>query len=99
MNLARNLGGSVGTALGVTLLERGRQTYREGLIAEANPFRDDYARAVEANGGELAFNRIIDAQATVLAYENLFFVLALVAACCLPLALFMRGKPDGTEQA
>lgn len=98
MNLARNLGGSVGTALGVTMLERGRQTYREGLVAEANPFRDEYARAVETGGGELAFNRIIDAQATVLAYENLFFVLALVAAACLPLALFMRGKPDGTEQ-
>ncbi len=98
LNLARNLGGSVGTAIGFTMLERGRQTYREGLVNEANPYRDEYAAAVTASGGEQAFNRVIDAQASILAYENLFFLLALVAACCLPLAFFLRGKPTGEEQ-
>ena len=98
MNLARNLGGSVGTAIGVTMLERGRQTYREDLVGQANPFRDDYASAVTASGGEQAFNRVIDAQASILAYENVFFLFALMAACCLPLALFLRGKPTGKEQ-
>lgn len=95
MNLARNLGGSVGTALGVTLLERGRQTYREDLVGYASPYRDDYASAVEAYGGELAFNRVIDAQATLLAYEHLFFVYAAIGACCIPLSMFLRGKPSG----
>lgn len=98
MNLARNLGGSVGTALGVTMLERNRQTYREELIAYANPYRDEYARAVEAYGGEVAFNGVIDAQASLLAYQNVFFTYALIAGCCIPLALLLRGKPQGTEQ-
>ncbi|WP_176473048.1 DHA2 family efflux MFS transporter permease subunit [Sphingomonas lenta] len=98
MNLARNLGGSVGTALGVTLLERNRQSYREDLVGYANPFRDEYAQAVEAYGGEQAFNRVIEEQATLLAYENLFFVYGVVALVGVLIAMMLRGKPTGKEQ-
>lgn len=97
MNLARNLGGSVGTAVGVTMLERGRQTYREQLVPYATPYSDEYVRAIDRYGSETAFNQVIDAQATMLSYQNLFFTLAIVATLCIPLALLIRGRPKAGD--
>lgn len=98
LNLARNMGGSVGTAIAITLLERGRQTYRSDLAVYASPYRDEYRAAIAQCGSVDALNRVVDAQATVLAYQNVFFVLACIAGLCLPLIFFLRGKPGAPSQ-
>lgn len=92
LNLARNLGGSVGTALGTTWLERGRQSFRDTLTDSANPYRDEYRAALEQYGSLEAFNRVIDQQATVLAYQSAFFTLFVLCVCCVPLVFLLRGK-------
>ena len=98
LNLARNMGGSVGTSIGITILGRGQQAYREGLTTYADPYSDEYNRAIADYGSIEAFNRLIDAQATVLAYQSAFFVYACISALCLPLIFFLRGKPGKVAQ-
>jgi DHA2 family multidrug resistance protein len=97
LNLARNLGGSIGTAIGITLLERGRQSYRDQLIAHTSSFDPEYREAIAQYGSPAAFNSVIDAQATVLAYEHVFFVLTVISIIFIPLVFFLKGRPRGTE--
>ncbi|MBB4659660.1 DHA2 family efflux MFS transporter permease subunit [Parvularcula dongshanensis] len=72
INLARNLGGSVGVALGTTLLARGRQSFQETLSVYASPYNDEYVRAAQQFGGPGAVYRELQAQVSILAYEQVF---------------------------
>jgi len=96
--MAVNLGGSVGTAVGITLLERGRQSFREELVPYASPYRDEYRQALEQYGSLGAFDQVVNSQASVLSFQAVFFTLAVIALCCLPLLLFLKGKPGPEDQ-
>ena len=96
--MANNLGGSVGTAVGITLLERGRQSFREDLVPYASPWRDEYRQALDQYGSLGAFDQVLNSQASVLSFQSVFFTLAMIALCCLPLILFLKGKPGPEDQ-
>jgi DHA2 family multidrug resistance protein len=96
--IAVNMGGSVGTALAVTLLERGQQSFREQLVPYASPWRDEYQQAIRRFGSVENFSQVVDTQAAVLSFQSVFFTVACVIAACLPLLFFLKGKPGEEEQ-
>lgn len=98
MAIAVNMGGSVGTALAVTMLERGQQSFREQLVPYASPWRDEYRQALRQYGSPEQFSQVIDGQAAVLSFQSVFFTVACVIAACLPLLFFLRGKPSPEDQ-
>lgn len=98
MAIAVNMGGSVGTALAVTMLERGQQSFREALVPYASPWRDEYQQALRTYGSVESFNQVIDGQAAVLSFQAVFFTIACVIAACLPLLFLLRGKPSPEDQ-
>lgn len=98
MAIAVNMGGSVGTALAVTMLERGQQSFREQLVSYASPWRDEYQQALRRYGSPAQFSQVIDGQASVLSFQAVFFTVACVIAACLPLLFFLRGKPSPEDQ-
>ena len=105
INLARNFGGSMGVALSQTVLAR-REQFHQSRLAEQvgswNPFYNDTLNRIQSylNGRTATGNsagtasamigHAVQSQATVLAYIDVFFVLALIAALMVPLALSLR---------
>ena len=105
-NFARNLGGSVGTALLTTFLARTSQTHQQQLAANTIPGSVQYMRylstvaGVFRNGGMSAVSSMQMAvgyayqqmvrQASMLAYKNAFALLAAMILCLTPLPFLMR---------
>lgn len=109
LNLARNLGGSIGTALGVTILERRRQ-YHQGVLAEeATPENPAYEswRAAAEQAGLAADPQALDAlllqevqrQASTLAFNDVFFVFGIVVGLGSLVLFLIRGKPEAGSPA
>jgi DHA2 family multidrug resistance protein len=103
-NGARNLGGSFGLAVVSTLQER-RTTLHVQQVGEsvtANAIRgQDYldSLAGQLGMGDAAagmqraigsFGRLVEKQATVMAYSDLFFVFGTVLFCAIPLVFFLK---------
>jgi DHA2 family multidrug resistance protein len=114
-NFARNLGGSVGTALLTTFISRSTQVHQTALAANVVQGSPQYrlyinsitqqlmARGMTATAAsQLAMGRAYQEmlrQASMLSYENAFFVLSVVILCLVPLPFVMRlpekrAKPD-----
>jgi DHA2 family multidrug resistance protein len=105
INLARNFGGSMGVSLTQTVLAR-REQFHQGRLVEHvgswNPFYADtlshvqsYFRAHTFTGNSagtsLAYiGQLVRSQATILAYIDVFFTLAGIAALMIPLAISLR---------
>jgi DHA2 family multidrug resistance protein len=105
-NFARNLGGSMGTALLTTFLARTAQTHQQQLSANSGPGHIGYTRYIDAiaamlrQGGMNATQAMQAAigyaysqmlrQASMLAYKNAFAVLAFTILCLTPLPFLMR---------
>ncbi|QKR99279.1 DHA2 family efflux MFS transporter permease subunit [Sphingomonas sp. CL5.1] len=106
-NAGRNLGGSIGLALMATLQDR--QTFihfnRLGEMVSANSAttQEWFAHAMAGPAGEAGAYRQLAGQmlrqATVMAYNDLFFALGVAVAITTPLALFLRPIPSGTQMA
>lgn len=106
-NAGRNLGGSIGLALMATLQDR--QTFlhfnrlAETVSTNAVTTQEWFARAMASPGGEASAYRELAGQmlrqATVMAYNDLYFVLGVAIAVTTPLALFLRPIPSGTQMA
>ncbi len=108
-NFARNLGGSMGTAMLTTFLARTAQTHQTALAAGVVQGSARYqlyissaAAALRAQGmsaamaAEMAVGRAYQdmvRQAAMLSYMNAFFVLSVVIACLTPLPFIMRRPP------
>jgi MFS transporter, DHA2 family, multidrug resistance protein len=108
-NFARNIGGSVGTALLTTFLERTQQTHIADLGAHVVPGGFQYARFIDMTKDALVqFGQSADGaarlaagdawqtlnrQAQMLSYQNAFWGLSLIAACLIPLPFIMRRPP------
>jgi DHA2 family multidrug resistance protein len=106
MNLARNIGGSIGIALATTLLDRRSQVHQTFLVGHATPFDEAYrsavglmahaltaasSSAVDATTHVLAvLGQRIGAQASMLATIDTFTVLACVYLAGLPLTLLLK---------
>ena len=105
-NFARNLGGSAGTALLTTFLARTSQTHQHQLAMNTVPGSIQYTGYLSAvarvfrNEGMGAAQSMqmavgyaysqLQRQASMLAYQNAFFVLAASILCLTPLPFLMR---------
>ena len=114
MNLARNIGGSVGISFFVTTLARRSQVYQNQLVdhlTPSNPLLQDrldrlqqlFASAGPGDAMRRAYGAIymtVQQQAAVLAYVRIIEDLAVIAAVVVPLILiFLRKNRPGEAPA
>ena len=109
-SLTRQLGSSIGIALITTMLARRQSLHRAVLVEKITAFRppvlerlQTLAAGFTGHGGDAwvgqrralgVVDRIIDGQATLRAYEDLFFYAAVLFLCSLPLILLLGEKPN-----
>ena len=103
-SLVRNLGGSVGISIVVSLLARNTQVNHATLAAAANPFNPvfDWPQVKQiwdlgSDAGLAALNGEITAQAAMIAYVNDYKLLMLLSLLTLPLLLLLR-KPQRPQK-
>ncbi|HEY0759534.1 MAG TPA: DHA2 family efflux MFS transporter permease subunit [Acidisarcina sp.] len=111
-NFARNMGGSVGTAMLTTFLVRTAQTHQNALAVNTGSgfayrnYIDVTKRALVASGmgsdaaGTMAVGRaytVMVRQASMLSYANAFWVLSVLIACLVPLPFIMRRPPRAAK--
>lgn len=115
INLARNLGGSVGIAVLTTLIARRTQFHRSILVSHLREDDPQYQALVEqirarmaehgASAGEAlqqaqaVLARQVHEQAQMLSYLDGFLLLAVIFACLIPCVLLMRRPPDHAASA
>ncbi|PZP63258.1 MAG: EmrB/QacA family drug resistance transporter [Pseudoxanthomonas spadix] len=111
-NAARNLGGSIGLALISTFQER-RMTYHTQMLGSSvtanSPAGQDYVHqltgALHAGGGDApmqaigALARMVQLQALVMTYNDLFWIFGVIVVCSIPLAFLLKPLPKGTQLA
>jgi DHA2 family multidrug resistance protein len=105
MNVARNLGGSVGISLANVVLVQREQFHQSRLVESTSPsspifhstvqkltdfFSSHGASTSEATKRAMAYiGQLISTQSTILAYIDVFHVCAIVAAMMIPLVLLL----------
>jgi DHA2 family multidrug resistance protein len=115
MNLARNMGGSVGISVVTTLLDRRTQVHLSDLsanLSNANPALRSMlagtARAMRAHGASAAgatqqayatVQGLVARQATMLAYIDCFWVLGVSILCMVPVVFLMKKSKPGGGMA
>ena len=106
LNAARNTGSSIGVALASNVLAHREQFHQSRLVEQAIPSGVSYQETLHqvtqyflAQGGSLAqaqrqafawIGQQMQAQASLLAYVDVFWVLMVIAALTVPLALALR---------
>ena len=91
----RNLGGSFGISLAVSLLSRRDQFHHAILGGTVSVF----SRARTA-GSLAAFAREVEKQAEMWSYIDVFMFLAVLAACMIPITFLLKTlKPEETHAA
>jgi DHA2 family multidrug resistance protein len=106
MNVVRNYGGTIGIALGQTMIARRSQWHQARLVETLNPLNPNYVRGLAQR--TLAFHDAgqssvvapqqalthlygeVVTQSNFLAYIDVFHTFMLITAFCLPLLLLMR---------
>jgi DHA2 family multidrug resistance protein len=110
MNVARNLGGSIGISLANVVITQREQFHQSRLVESASPssptfhatmqqltqyFTAHGASMSEATGQAMAFiGQLVRTQATLLAYIDVFHVCAIAAALMIPLVLVLVRRID-----
>jgi DHA2 family multidrug resistance protein len=111
MNVARNLGGTIGIASVQTMLAQRAQFHQARLVEHLDPLNPNYTQGLDqitrgllASGqpGVAAPNeavaqlyRLLARQAQMLSYIDVFHTLTLVVFGAIPLLLLMRGSTPG----
>ena len=112
-NFARNIGGSSGTAMLTTFLERTAQTHQSTLSAKAVAGGDAYSSYTAATASSLMRLGQSASQATtaaagqayqqllrqssMLSYQNAFWLLSVLIAALIPLPFIMRRPPRAAK--
>ena len=104
-NLMRNVGGSFGIAAVTTMLARGAQTHQAAMISHLTPydsvFRERISEMVTGmthntdvlTASQQAYRAVYQTlvrQATLLAYIDIFRLLAFLCVLCVPAALLFK---------
>ncbi|HET8612540.1 MAG TPA: DHA2 family efflux MFS transporter permease subunit [Sphingomonas sp.] len=103
LNVARNLGGSLGISVSQTLLASNMQRHQSFLVEGLNPLNPNYvdwlgkaSRLFGGEGGDMTplgvLYQQVQRQATMLAFLDVFRILMIVVLIVSPVALLMR-KP------
>jgi MFS transporter, DHA2 family, multidrug resistance protein len=97
INTMRNLGGSFGISLAVGILASRGQYHHARLASEVTVFSRLHLATARATA---AFGQVVDRQAAMLSYLDVFIFLAILAICCVPFAFLLQNvKPGGGEGA
>ena len=110
INLARNVGGSVGISFVTTMLARREQFHRAQLSAHLNPANPRVQQMLQGASGALRagsgpaatkqayglLQQMLERQSTMLSYIDNFHVLAIVTVCMIPFVFVIR-KPRRRE--
>ena len=105
LNIARNLGGSIGISISQTLLSHGLQRHQSNLVAPLNPLNPNYNDWMQQAQGAFGdattplaiLYQTVQRQAAMLAFLDVFHALMIVVLCVAPLVFFMRpGKAGGS---
>jgi DHA2 family multidrug resistance protein len=113
INLARNMGGSVGISFVTTLLQRRTQFHQSVLTAHATASSPQFRAAIAGAARTLSAANPVTAQhyayaqfygailreAGMLAYLDNFWVLAIVSLAVIPFAFLMKRPPRGAAAA
>jgi DHA2 family multidrug resistance protein len=108
-NFARNMGGSVGTAMLTTFLQRTQQTHQAVLGTHVIPGSAAYSGFIDAtksalmklghsadSAAQMAMGQAYQTmlrQASMLSYQNAFWWLSVIVLCLVPLPFVMRKPP------
>jgi DHA2 family multidrug resistance protein len=98
-NLSRQVGGSIATAVLVTLLIRGESAHQAALAASINLHAPAVAQYLQANGGARSFTAltnldgIVESQALVQSYADTSRAVAIITILLAPLVLLLN-KPQ-----
>ncbi len=104
-NLSRQVGGSIATAVLVTLLVRGVTAHQTQLAATQNLHRAPVAAYLQHNGGEhsvpalVQLEGIVESQAAVLSYADTSRATAIITIILAPLVLLLRKPRVGVPVA
>ncbi|HTZ56356.1 MAG TPA: DHA2 family efflux MFS transporter permease subunit [Candidatus Acidoferrum sp.] len=97
-NLCQQLGGSISTAVLVTLLDRRGAFHQDHLAASINLASPAVQRALQAHAPLTLVAAQVSQQATTLAFADAFYFLAVVTLLLTPLVLLLR-PPKTAAQA
>ncbi len=107
-NFARNIGGSMGTAMLTTFLTRTAQTHQSALAANTGNTMAYGAYIAQTKAALMALGQGADQaaslavgqayqqmlrQASMLSYMNAFWIMSVIMACLVPLPFLMRKPP------
>lgn len=107
LNIARNLGGSIGISTAQTLLASGQQRHQSELVQKLNPLDPNYtdwlSKAQGAFGGQgdpgttslAVLYQTVQRQASMLAFLDVFRSLMIVVLVVAPLVFLMRSGKSG----
>jgi DHA2 family multidrug resistance protein len=111
MNVARNLGGTIGISSVQTMLARREQWHQARLVEHLDPLNPNYTQGLAQAAGRLqdygqsALNaqnlavanlyQQLGRQAQMLAYIDVFHTLMIVVFACIPLLLLMQVRKGG----
>jgi MFS transporter, DHA2 family, multidrug resistance protein len=106
--LARRIGGNIGYALVATLVARGQQIHRVQLATHLTPYNPnlaDFQRqaadllaragldpAMLAHAKQALLNGVVNRQATMMAYNDVSWILGLMFLATIPFALLLPGR-------
>jgi len=105
-NLLRNLGGSIGVAFSATMFARRAQVHQSRMVEHLTAMDEGLRAAVakgqallpsrgvpEAMAGDVTLGRIygeLVRQATMMGFNDAFYILSVMMACVLPLLFLLR---------
>lgn len=101
-NLMRNLGGGIGIALCTTFISRASQVYQNTLVANITPYDPNFQSLGQKLGPMLSGMQgmgltygLVREQAAMLAYINLYLIMAWACYACIPLVFLLRKADHG----
>jgi DHA2 family multidrug resistance protein len=104
-NLARNIGGSCGTAIFTTMLARHEQLHQNVLVrhtVRGNVFFNNHmSQLMQSKGEHGALQQIyqsVQQQASLLSYLDIIYFFAFACAIMIPVAFLMKKAPTGGGQ-
>lgn len=104
LNLSRNLGGSFGISMVQTMLARRSQFHQSRLVEHLTPYdaaMQDMMRGISTFSGLtsesslVALSHVLQQQVTMLAYIDVFHVLAWMSLCIVPVSFLLRKTAPG----
>ncbi len=93
INLSRNLGGSIGVAAATTELAWRTQFHHARLAEQVSRIGERGAQLT--HDGLAAAQQLVQSQAQVLSYLDIFYVFGIASLCVVPIAFLLKTPPAG----